>query len=108
MGDWGTWRMVFQLNDIDIHIISLINRMKNILLSVIVFVFVLPCLTLNAQEKIKVACIGNSVTFGAGLEDKESAYPVQLEKLLGEVYEVSNFGQSGATLLEKGHRPYVG
>ena len=82
--------------------------MKHILFPITLFVLVLSCLTLNAQEKIKVACIGNSVTFGAGLEDKELAYPVQLEKLLGEVYEVSNFGQSGATLLEKGHRPYVG
>ena len=66
------------------------------------------CLALNAQEKIKVACIGNSVTFGAGIEDREQAYPAQLEKLLGEAYEVGNFGQSGATLLEKGHRPYRG
>src|SRR5690554_2845384 len=82
--------------------------MKNILFPIILFFFTFTCLTLNAQEKIKVACIGNSVTFGAGLEDKELAYPAQLEKLLGEAYEVGNFGQSGATLLEKGHRPYVG
>ena len=73
-----------------------------------VFVFALPCLTLNAQEKVKVASIGNSVTFGAGLENWELAYPAQLEKLLGDAYEVRNFGQSGATLLKKGHRPYVG
>ena len=79
--------------------------MKKFLFPIILFVLALP---LNAQEKIKVACIGNSVTFGAGLENRELAYPAQLEKLLGESYEVRNFGQSGATLLEKGHRPYSG
>lgn len=35
------------------------------------------------------------------------AYPSQLQMLLGENYEVRNFGHNGATLLTKGHRPYV-
>ena len=57
--------------------------------------------------KIKVACIGNSVTFGYGHENpEETSYPSQLAKMLGDDYEVGNFGKSGATLLRKGHRPY--
>jgi sialate O-acetylesterase len=57
--------------------------------------------------KIKVACIGNSVTYGYGLKDRSTqSYPVQLQKMLGEKYEVKNFGHSGATLLRKGHDPY--
>lgn len=58
-------------------------------------------------KKIKVACIGNSVTAGYLLNDPaHEAYPAILQNLLGEAYEVGNFGLSGATLLKKGHRPY--
>lgn len=62
----------------------------------------------NVQKKIKVACVGNSVTRGYGLSDPESdSYPSQLQNLLGDAYDVQNFGRSGATLLSKGHRPYI-
>jgi sialate O-acetylesterase len=58
--------------------------------------------------KIRVACIGNSVTYGFGLNDRDTeSYPAQLQHLLGPTYEVGNFGLNGATLLSKGHRPYV-
>lgn len=58
-------------------------------------------------QTIKVACIGNSVTFGAGLANPEKeSYPSVLQGLLGSEYHVKNFGLSGATLLKKGHRPY--
>ena len=30
-----------------------------------------------AQDKIKVACVGNSITYGTGVENREvNAYPV--------------------------------
>ncbi len=59
------------------------------------------------NPKIKIACIGNSVTYGYGLKDPSTqSYPVQLQQMLGEKYEVKNFGHSGATLLRKGHNPY--
>ena len=59
------------------------------------------------SDKKKVACIGNSVTYGYGHRSPEkSSYPSQLATMLGERYEVGNFGKSGATLLRKGHRPY--
>ena len=59
-------------------------------------------------QTVKVACVGNSVTYGYLLPDREKdAYPSQLAVLLGEGYEVGNFGKSGATLLRKGHRPYM-
>lgn len=45
---------------------------------------------------IKVACIGDSITFGYGLSNREeNSYPAQLQKLLGSRYEVRNFGNSG-------------
>ncbi len=59
------------------------------------------------QKRIKVTCVGNSITYGACLADRErEAYPFQLQRLLGEGYEVGNFGMSGTTLLSHGHRPY--
>ena len=61
----------------------------------------------KVQPKIKVSCVGNSITYGMRLEDREhESYPVQLQALLGDKYEVGNFGKSGATLLRHGHRPY--
>ena len=74
-------------------------------------------LTVSAKSKLpnrhtpavqRVACVGNSVTYGYGLSDREhTAYPVVLQQLLGNRYEVVNFGHSGATLLNHGHRPYM-
>lgn len=59
-------------------------------------------------KPVKIACVGNSVTYGACLPDRETqCYPVRLQELLGKEYEVRNFGHSGATLLTRGHRPYV-
>lgn len=57
----------------------------------------------TAQQGIKVACVGNSITEGAGLE---KTYPQVLQELLGEGYEVRNFGVGGRTLLKKGNLPY--
>lgn len=65
------------------------------------------CFTLWAQVPIKVACVGNSITYGTGIAEREKySYPIQLQQLLGDAYEVGNFGRPGATLLNKGHRPY--
>lgn len=58
-------------------------------------------------KKIRVACVGNSVTYGYGLTDREhDSYPTQLGEMLGQDYEVRNFGHSGATLTRHGFRPY--
>jgi sialate O-acetylesterase len=63
--------------------------------------------TATVFAQLKVACIGNSVTYGYGLKNPETeAYPARLQELLGNKYAVQNFGLSGATLLRKGHRPY--
>lgn len=75
----------------------------------LLFLFcLLLCTTLFAQKKIKVACVGNSITFGYLLADPATeSYPSQLQQMLGASYEVANFGKSGATLLNQGHRPYM-
>jgi lysophospholipase L1-like esterase len=59
------------------------------------------------DEPIRVACIGDSITFGAGVENRNvNHYPLVLNKLLGDKYVVKNFGVSGATLLKQGDKPY--
>ena len=59
------------------------------------------------QEPIKIACIGNSITYGAGVANREkNAFPAQLQAMLGDGYDVGNFGVSGTTLLKEGDRPY--
>lgn len=62
----------------------------------------------GAVQPVRVACVGNSITYGTGIADREHfSYPVQLQQMLGNGYVVGNFGKPGATLLYKGHRPYV-
>lgn len=61
--------------------------------------------SLSAFAQIKVACIGNSITYGYGYNNPKS-YPSQLDSLLGEGWEVKNFGVPGATMLRNGDNPY--
>lgn len=77
---------------------------KTLILSLCLFF----CIALFAQKPVKVACVGNSITYGSGIADREKdSYPVKLQQMLGDKYLVDNFGKPGATLLNKGHRPYM-
>ncbi len=59
------------------------------------------------DNAIKIACVGNSITKGEGLEDKTNdSYPAQLQQQLGAAFNVKNFGVSGSTLLRNGDFPY--
>lgn len=53
----------------------------------------------------KIACVGNSITYGYDLQWGQS-YPSQWQTMLGNVYSVSNFGVSGTTVLKNGDNPY--
>ena len=69
--------------------------------------FVFIFLFVSAFAQIKVACIGNSITYGATIVGRDSlAYPPQLQKILGKKWLVKNFGVSGATMMKKGDLPY--
>lgn len=62
----------------------------------------------QTEAKIKVGCLGNSITYGTALADPTTeSYPSQLQLMLGDQYEVGNFGRPGATLLRQGHNPYM-
>lgn len=67
----------------------------------------LSTLSATARKVVRVACVGNSITYGTGIANREQdAYPAQLQRMLGKDYVVGNFGKPGATLLRHGHRPY--
>lgn len=54
----------------------------------------------SAAQKIRIACVGNSITQGVRLSHPtEESYPAQLQQLLGNGYEVLNFGVSGKTVI---------
>ena len=72
----------------------------------------LLCIAIShAQEtqKIKIACIGNSITYGSGIKDRANdSYPAVLCRLLGaDKYDVRNYGVGARTLLNKGDHPYM-
>ena len=59
-------------------------------------------------DAIRVACVGNSITDGHGIDMAPSqGYPAQLQRMLGKDYWVKNFGVSGRTVLNKGDQPYM-
>ncbi len=60
----------------------------------------------QAAEPTRLACIGDSITQGYGVDAKDS-YPTQLQALLGPTWKVENFGLSGTTLSAKGDWAYV-
>ncbi len=60
-----------------------------------------------AETPVRVACVGNSITYGLRIEERElHSYPAVLGRLLGTGYDVRNFGVSGATLQRGGSYPY--
>ena len=58
-----------------------------------------------AGQKTKVACIGDSLTRGYLLTDAQS-YPAQLQTLLGDPYEVRNFGHTSSYVIDDGPIEY--
>jgi sialate O-acetylesterase len=67
-----------------------------------------PTTLSRAKEVVRVACIGDSITFGHTIPDREhKSYPAQLAKLLGSDIDVRNFGVNGATALKHDTRPYA-
>ena len=58
------------------------------------------------EDPIRVACLGDSITAGARVDAATQSYPARLQELLGDNFEVRNFGIGGATLIKAG-RPSI-
>lgn len=82
--------------------------MKNLLIKVLyLFVMMFAIFSCHNNHR-KVACVGDSITYGDGIKDRnKNSYPAQLQRMLGHDWQVENFGVNGATLLEKGDKPYI-
>lgn len=84
--------------------------MKILKINLLILVLILAVFNqvgFSQGKVIKIACIGNSITDGSGLKNPaKEAYPMVLQQLLGDGYDVHNFGRSGATVLRHGDNPY--
>ena len=78
--------------------------MKQLVFSIL---FLASAFSSSAESITRIACVGDSITFGATVKDRaNNCYPAVLGRLLGKKYTVRNFGVNGATLLKKGNLPY--
>jgi lysophospholipase L1-like esterase len=80
--------------------------MKN--LALLLTIILISC-KLTAQDTlIKVACVGNSITAGYGLENPTlQSYPAQLQTVFdAKKWLIKNFGVSSRTMLKMGDLPY--
>ena len=60
------------------------------------------------ERKTRVACIGDSITWGFTLlNPRKQSYPALLQEKLGEGYEVRNFGYNDASARFDADTPYV-
>lgn len=60
-----------------------------------------------SKPKIKIACVGDSITEGYGLANQsKTAFPVVLDSILGSHYTVLNSGRSATTLQKQGDFPF--
>jgi lysophospholipase L1-like esterase len=65
-------------------------------------------LNARAADPIRVACVGDSITYGYGLNDRaHHSYPALLQAWLGPNYNVQNFGVNAKTLLKQADQPYI-
>lgn len=60
------------------------------------------------RDAVRVACIGNSITHGSGIDMQEqNGYPAQLGRQLGDGYQVRNFGVGARCMMATSDHPYM-
>lgn len=90
------------------------KALKIVLIAVLVLVLMLGCgfawlyyngmsgmssTTSAAEGQIKIACVGDSITYGHGISGwPGNSYPSKLQELLGDAYHVNNYGVSSQTV----------
>jgi len=62
---------------------------------------------ITPKKEIKIACLGNSITEGTDAGDRvNKGYVGLLEQMLGEDYQVRNYGYSGSSACQNTSKPY--
>ena len=65
-----------------------------------------PAAPVLQEGVIRIACVGDSLTYGYGIKDrKHNSYPAQLQALLGDDYQVLNYGLSRRSLQKDVKKP---
>ena len=60
-----------------------------------------------AEGQIRIACVGDSITYGHGTTGwPANSYPSKLQGLLGDAYHVNNYGVSGHAVQANADMPY--
>ena len=59
------------------------------------------------NKTIRVTCVGDSITEGYRASDNDHTYPFQLQRFLGDEFEVLNKGVSGTTVTRSDPRSYA-
>ena len=60
-------------------------------------------LAADPADPLVVACVGDSITYGHGASARgKTSYPAQLQELLGDGWQVLNFGHNARTALDEG------
>lgn len=70
-----------------------------------------PPLPRPRDDRIRIAAVGDSNTYGAGLlfqGRRHRSYPARLQQILGDRYQVLNYGVNRRTLQREGDWPYDG
>lgn len=61
------------------------------------------CTVSFARKRVKVACVGNSITYGIGVSDPDKeSYPARLQQMLGEAVYGGAFWKAGSYVAEQG------
>jgi len=62
----------------------------------------------SRPDACRVACIGNSITHGSGIDMQEmKGYPAQLQRLLGDGFVVKNYGVGARCMMSTSDHPYM-
>lgn len=82
-------------------IVGLINAMAFVALAMVATGHAM------AAAPMRISCVGDSITAGAGVP-ASTAWPMVLQHLLGKKYNVRDFGVSGTTMLKHSDYTYWG
>lgn len=87
---------------------SMKNKLNFLLIILFVGILFPTCAKSDVNgTRIKIACVGNSITEGAAASDRvRKGYVGQLSTMMGSAYDVRNFGVSGATACRNTYKPY--
>ncbi len=89
------------------------KRILSLLLCLVLCLSLLPGAARAAETPIKVACVGDSITYGHNPASNTGEphfttdnWTTLLGNQLGSGYEVKNYGRSGTTVMKNGDMPY--